>query len=48
MGDTLLCTTISGVHDRYQARVVWLVVMAALICIFRTTLNGPQKPLNDH
>jgi hypothetical protein len=35
MGDTLLCTTISGVHDRYQARVAWLVVMAAVLCLFR-------------
>jgi hypothetical protein len=37
MGDTLLCTTISGVHDRYQARVMWLVVMAALLGVFRTS-----------
>jgi hypothetical protein len=30
-GDALLCGTVSGVHDRYQARVTWLFLMTAFI-----------------
>jgi hypothetical protein len=31
LGDTLLCTALSGIHDRYQARVTWLAPMGVLI-----------------
>ncbi len=43
MGDTLLCTTISGVHDRYQARVMWLAVMAALLCVSHNSRAGFRR-----
>ncbi|MHB2208233.1 hypothetical protein [Methylobacterium sp. CM6257] len=33
LGDTLVCATLSGVFDRYQARVMWLLPMAALLCL---------------
>lgn len=37
--DAALCATVSGVHDRYQARITWLLSMAAFAIIF--ALNGP-------
>jgi hypothetical protein len=33
LGNTLLCTALSGVHDRYQARVTWLLPMAATLLL---------------
>jgi hypothetical protein len=33
LADTLLCTAVSGVFDRYQARVTWLVVCVALLLL---------------
>lgn len=35
LGSALTCSAISGVHDRYQARVTWLVVLAAIILTIR-------------
>ena len=35
LGDTLLCSAFSGVHDRYQARVTWLAPMAVALFILR-------------
>lgn len=34
LGNALLCAAISGVHDRYQARVTWLLPMAAFFAIY--------------
>lgn len=34
-GNTLLCAAVSGVHDRYQARVTWLLLFAALLLFFQ-------------
>jgi hypothetical protein len=31
LANTLLCTAVSGVHDRYQARVTWLLPMAVFV-----------------
>jgi hypothetical protein len=42
MADTLLCTALSGVHDRYQARVAWLAMMAVLLCLCGTTRTRPR------
>lgn len=39
--NTLLCTAVSGVHDRYQARVTWLLPMAA--CIVGAHLLSGRK-----
>lgn len=33
LGNTLLCTALSGVFDRYQARVAWLLPMAVSIVL---------------
>jgi hypothetical protein len=30
MGNALMCGTLSGVHDRYQSRISWLFVLAAV------------------
>jgi FtsH-binding integral membrane protein len=35
--NTLLCTAVSGVHDRYQARVTWLLPMAVFVIGLSTT-----------
>ncbi len=35
LGSALTCSALSGVHDRYQARVTWLVVLAAIILTIR-------------
>jgi len=32
--NAVLCATTSGVHDRYQARLSWLVVLALLLLLF--------------
>jgi hypothetical protein len=34
-GSSLTCSALSGVHDRYQARVSWLLVLVALIVVAR-------------
>jgi hypothetical protein len=44
VGDTLLCTAISGVHDRYQARVTWLAPMIALTYALRCLPPNSSKP----
>jgi len=33
LSDTLVCSALSGVFDRYQARVIWLLPMAAVLCL---------------
>jgi hypothetical protein len=33
LGDMLLCTALAGVHDRYQARVTWLVPLTVLLYV---------------
>jgi len=47
LADTLLCTAVSGVFDRYQARVTWLVVCVALLLLlsqFSPKTSGPRIP----
>lgn len=44
LGNTLLCTAVSGVHDRYQARVTWLLPMAAFFVLY--SLRKPDVPSN--
>jgi hypothetical protein len=31
LGDALLCSTVSGVHDRYQARITWFLPMGVFV-----------------
>ena len=33
LGNTLLCTALSGVHDRYQSRLTWLLPMAIMLIL---------------
>lgn len=35
VGNAILCATVSGVHDRYQARISWMIVLAALLFVFK-------------
>jgi hypothetical protein len=45
LGDTLLCTAVSGVHDRYQARVTWLLPLGVfVITAFFATRHARAKP----
>ncbi|MBV9980581.1 hypothetical protein [Bradyrhizobium sp.] len=34
-GSSLICSALSGVHDRYQARVTWPLVLVALMVVAR-------------
>jgi hypothetical protein len=43
-GDTLLCTAISNVHDRYQARVTWLIPMAVLLLLCKRREPNTKSP----
>jgi len=43
LGDTLLCTAISSVHDRYQARVTWLIPMAVLLLLCKRREPAPGE-----
>ncbi len=40
LSDTGVCTALSGVYDRYQARVTWLLVLAALIALMQWRIVG--------
>lgn len=46
LGNTLLCTALSGVHDRYQSRLTWLLPMAIMLILLerrnraRTTIEA--------
>src|SRR5437763_14784604 len=39
LGNTLLCTAMSGVHDRYQARITWLVFLTVLLWVLSFRLD---------
>ncbi len=40
--DTLLCTAISNVHDRYQARVTWLIPMAVFLLVRKRVIGDAR------
>lgn len=40
--NTLLCTAISGVHDRYQARVTWLLPFCAMVLAVNAVKHGKR------
>lgn len=43
--NAVICATFSGVADRYQARVIWLVPLLALLLAMRAaTREAPVKP----
>jgi hypothetical protein len=35
LGNAFVCAVISGPHDRYGARMVWIATLVALIAAFR-------------
>jgi hypothetical protein len=37
--NAFVCSAISGIHDRYQARVTWVIAVAALLLFDRTSLS---------
>jgi hypothetical protein len=45
LGDTLLCSAVSGVHDRYQSRVTWLAPLAVALLILRAITTSPPQEL---
>jgi hypothetical protein len=48
LGNALLCATISGLHDRYQARMTWLLPMAVFLIAWDFFRAGQQqKRLTD-
>lgn len=44
--DAVLCASLSGVYNRYQARVTWLIVLAAIVSAFQWSRNF-QSSLNS-
>ncbi|SFT29765.1 hypothetical protein SAMN04487845_15910 [Methylobacterium sp. yr668] len=44
LGDILVCSTLSGVFDRYQARVIWLLPMAAILCLVSLRDRFRRRP----
>jgi hypothetical protein len=50
LGNTLLCSALSGVHDRYQSRVTWLMPMAVILLLAerknrtRAAASSPHTP----
>lgn len=40
LGNALVCATLSGVHDRYQSRISWLLFLAALVLLLARGNNG--------
>ncbi|MFY9287620.1 MAG: hypothetical protein WAO98_03865 [Alphaproteobacteria bacterium] len=46
LGNTLLCVTVSGIHDRYQARVSWLLVMTAFLVVLSLLADKKLKMRN--
>ncbi|HUY67844.1 MAG TPA: hypothetical protein VMV79_00905 [Alphaproteobacteria bacterium] len=47
LGDTLLCTALSGVHDRYQARVTWLLPLAVFVIGFALATGAARKMTSE-
>lgn len=43
LGNTLLCTAVSGVYDRYQARVTWLLPMAVFVIVSSLVAKGKTR-----
>lgn len=46
LGNAFICGVISGPHDRYGARMVWIATLTALIAAFRHFADG-DAPLRD-
>jgi hypothetical protein len=47
--NAVICGVLSGPYDRYQARIVWLVPLAALVIEARSGfMRGLRKPLTEN
>ena len=44
LGNAFVCGVISGPHDRYGARMVWIATFVALIAAFRNFADRPAAP----
>jgi hypothetical protein len=44
LGNAFVCGVISGPHDRYGARMVWIATFVALIAAFRNFADRPGTP----
>jgi hypothetical protein len=45
LGNAFLCGVLSGPHDRYGARIVWVATLVVIIVgILRRETNGPRQP----
>jgi hypothetical protein len=42
LGNAFVCGVISGPHDRYGARMVWIATLTALIAAFRYFADGNE------
>ena len=52
VGNALLCGALSGVNDRYQARLIWLVPLFAVLVgahmrAAQRSSSGEQSPVED-
>jgi hypothetical protein len=47
LGNAFVCGVISGPHDRYGARMVWIATFVALIAAFRNFADRPGTPENS-
>lgn len=45
--NALICGAFSAVHDRYQARVIWLVPLAAIMLLVRCMRFGHEPPSRE-
>jgi len=41
--DAVLCASLSGVYDRYQARVTWLLIFAAILLVLQRVTENKLK-----
>jgi hypothetical protein len=47
--NAVICGVLSGPYDRYQARIVWLIPLAALVIEARSGfMSGLRKPLTEN
>jgi len=46
IGNAVVCGVISGPHDRYGSRLVWIATFTVLIAVFRS-YAGEEEPVGD-
>ena len=48
LGNAFICGVISGPHDRYGARLVWIATFVVLIAAFRHFAEDDETPNARH